>query len=121
MIILYILVCLLCNLCRVFSSSIHLFSRPGLHCYSCYGIGPNNPCENYTSYEKAWDDRHLPEQHQTNKVHLKTCAWPYNVTCIINTFVSNTGIFPTQVSCRDYSVYKCTSETRNLIPQFVLT
>lgn len=60
-----------------------------LRCYACYGIGPNNECDNYTNFVKAWKS----DNQQYGSIRLKRCSAPYNITCIINTYVNKNGRF----------------------------
>ncbi|WAR14360.1 hypothetical protein MAR_004465 [Mya arenaria] len=51
-----------------------------LQCYSCFGTGGNNECEQFKTYKEAMDD------NKSYSHYLKNCTPPYNQSCIIETF-----------------------------------
>ncbi|XP_060590582.1 uncharacterized protein LOC132745651 [Ruditapes philippinarum] len=61
-----------------------------LRCYFCHAMGPTNECELYQPYIDAREAADDGRQHD-GPVTLKTCSPPFDVSCMIETFINNIG------------------------------
>ncbi|KAH3849307.1 uncharacterized protein LOC127874217 [Dreissena polymorpha] len=57
-----------------------------LHCYTCYGVGPTNPCLNYSNFKVAYAMWRQSVPNWDGPVKVETCESPYNVSCMTLTY-----------------------------------
>ncbi|KAL4221466.1 hypothetical protein ACF0H5_019724 [Mactra antiquata] len=102
------IVCFIFVLCVVINTGLNGKDSNGLKCYACYGIGPNNECEDYENYRAARED-----DETDGPVKLKDCSAPFNVSCMIETFKNDKGDIVHIRDCSDDKTFDFTEILTN--------